>query len=287
MRGGTDSRGYTIVEVMIFLAISGVMFIIAAGFINGKQARTEFRQGMSEINSQIQQTINDVSNGFYPSHGDFACQAGASGAPTFGGPTNEQGANKGCAFMGKVMQFGLGGTDGVGYNVYTIVGRQFQSDATSLLPPTNFAEAMPVAATGSGLSAGSQDLTERQNLKWGLQIDEMYDGDASHPIGAIGFFAGFASSSNGQLASGAATPIAIPIPNSQLGQADNAIDSLMNNLATPSLAINTKPDIIMCFKGGANQYGRLNIGSSDNAQGQRLTTHVQISNNAPTGICPA
>jgi hypothetical protein len=189
--------------------------------------------------------------------------------------------------MGKVMQFGLSGTDGVGYNTYTIVGRQFQTDADSLLPPTSFAEARPVAVTGSGLSAGSRDLTEHQTLKWGLQIYKMYNHDVSHPVGAVGIFAGFASSQDNQLDSGAAAPIAIPIPNSQLEQGAGAIDGLISNLSTVGLSVDTDPDITMCFKGGDNQYGRLNLGSSDNSNGQRLTTHIQISTNKPTGICPS
>jgi hypothetical protein len=287
MRVGTNSRGYTIVEVMVFLAVSGVMFIVAAGFINGKQANSEFRQGMNDVNSKIQQEINDVSNGFYPSNGDFACQASASGDVTFGGPVKATGTNKGCTFMGKVMQFGLNGTDSQGYNIYTIVGRQFQTDDSTLLPPTNFNEERPVAVTGSGLSAGSQNLTERQDLKWGVRIDQIYNGDASHPIGAVGIFAGFASNQSGDLDSGAATPIAIAIPNSQLGQSSNAIDSWVSNLATASLVLDTNPDITMCFRGSGGQYGRLNIGTSDNVKGQRLATHIQISNKQPTGICPA
>jgi hypothetical protein len=272
------------VEVMIFLAVSGVMFIVAAGFINGKQSNSEFRQGMNEINSNIQQVINDVSNGVYPTGGDFACQASASGAVTFGGPVKALGTNKGCAFMGKIMQFALSGTDSQGYNTYTVVGRQFQTDDSTLLPPANFNEAHPVAVTGSGLSAGSQNLTVRQDLKWGVRVDQIYNGDTSHPVGAIGFFAGFASNQSGDLASGASTPIAVAIPNSQLNQSSNAIDSWVSGLSTATL--DTNPDITMCFRGSGGQYGRLNVGSSDNVQGQRLTTHIQISNTKPTGICP-
>jgi type II secretory pathway pseudopilin PulG len=284
MRGGEQKQGYTIVEVMIFLAISSLMFIMAAGFISGRQARSEFRQGMNDINSQVQQTINDVSNGFYPSNGDFACSADNSGStPTFPNGANVTGTNKGCTFIGKVMQFGVGSPDSTTYNVYSIVGRQFQTDNKSLTPPTKFSQVKPVAMTGAG---GSKDLTQSMSLKWGLQVDKMYDGTTE--IGAFGFFAGFANTdSDNNLDSGAAAPIAIAIPGSHLGQSKTDIDSQINSLSNASTIIDYNPQIFVCFKGSSRQYGRLTIGSSDNVQGQKLATHIQITSNGPSTGCPA
>jgi len=290
MRARSKSRGYTITETMIFLAVSGFMFLVAAIFISGKQAKSEFQQGMNDINSHIQQTITDVSNGFYPSNSNFNCTAGPAGQrPSFSTGANQQGVNEGCSFIGKVMQFGVKDTDDKVYNVYTIIGRQFQTDDKTLLPPANFAQAVPVAITGltGSYSVGAgTNMTQSQTLEWGLQADHIYDGDTAHPIGAIGIFAGFATSSNSKLASGAAAPFVVAVPGSQLDQpADGpTIDGLIDNLA--GITSPTNPNIIMCFKGGADQFGRLTLGSSDSVQGQRLSTSFQISNGQPTGICP-
>lgn len=280
MRGGEQKQGYTIVEVMIFLAISGFMFILAASFISGKQAKSEFKQGMNDINNNIRQVINDVSNGYYPSSGDFACSAGASGVPTFP-PTspNELGANKGCTFIGKVMQFGVGSTSSTTYNTYSIVGRQFQGDAETLAPPLSFQQAKPFAMTGA---AGSKDLTVTENLQWGLELEKMFNGTT--PIGAFGFFSGFATTTDTNLDSGAAAPIAIAVPGSALGQGATNIDSQMSSIASGTVTVDTKPEIIMCFKGGARQFGRLTIGTGDN-QDQRLSTHIQISTGTPSAGC--
>lgn len=283
MRGGEQKQGYTIVEVMIFLAISGLMFVIAAGFINGKQARAEFQQGMNDLNSQIQQTISDVSNGFYPSNGDFACSADSlGGTPTFPVGASGSGTNKGCTFIGKVMQFGVANASAPDYNIYTIVGRQFQTDDKSLLPPANFQQVKPIAMTGNG---GTKNLTDPQVLKWGLTVDKMYDNTT--PIGAFGIFAGFTGTSASDLASGAAAPFIIPIPSSALGQNATNMDTQIRSLASPLTPIDTNPQIIMCFKGEAQQYGRLTIGTTDNVSGQKLSTHVQISSGSPSAGCPA
>lgn len=284
MRGGGHKQGYTIVEVMVFLAVSGFMFVLAGAFVSGRQARSEFQQGMNSINSQIQQVASDVSNGFYPSSSNFACSADALGnAPTFPSGSAAEGTNQGCAFIGKTIQFGVGSANSPTYNIYTIVGRQFQTDSKTLLPPANFQQIKAVALTGNG---GSPDLTQTQDLEWGLSVDHMYDNDTSHPIGALGFFAGFATNSGGNLDSGAAAPTVIAIPGSQLGQTKNDMSSQVTSLSSPATVIDTSPNITMCFRGGARQYGRLTLGTSDNVQGQKLATHIQISTGAPTGICP-
>jgi len=75
MIGGNKPHGYTIVEVLIFLAISSLMFLLAAGFISGKQSAVEFKQGMNDINTQIGSVVNDVANGQYPPSATFTCTA--------------------------------------------------------------------------------------------------------------------------------------------------------------------------------------------------------------------
>ena len=57
MIGGNKPHGYTIVEVLIFLAISSLMFLLAATFISGKQSAVEFKQGMNDINTQIKSVV--------------------------------------------------------------------------------------------------------------------------------------------------------------------------------------------------------------------------------------
>lgn len=286
MRGGEQKQGYTIIEVMIFLAISGVMFIIAASFVSGKQAKSEFRQGMNSINTQIQQTINDVSNGFYPSSSNFTCSASAAqGTPiTFNtGQAEDESTNPGgCTFMGKVMQFDVGTTSSSSYNIYSIIGRQYQTDNKSLIPPASFNDAQPVAATGN---SGTPNLTDTNSFEWGLTVDKMYDKDQAHPIGAFGIFAGFASSDSNKLASGAAAPMVIAIPGSQLGQTSTSIDTQIASLSDPHTVIDYAPNIILCFKGDASQYGTLTLGSSDSVQSQKLTTHIQITSGSPTPEC--
>jgi len=173
------------VEVMIFLAVSGFMFIVAAAFVSGKQSNAEFRQGMNDIASQIQQVINDVSDGHYPS-GSFTCTPGGSSGPTFSSGSTGQGANQGCMFLGQVMQFDIQDSLGTNhpdeYNVYTVAGNQYANGTTTgpdLSTGLSGASGAHPAAVFS--NSGGPDLTSRKTLEWGLQVTGVYGSVTASP----------------------------------------------------------------------------------------------------------
>jgi len=135
MNGGTQNQkplGYTIVEVMIVLAVSGLMFLVAAVFISGKQAKTSFAEGANELTSQIQSVITQVNNGQYTDV-PFLCNvtAGALTYPSSGTPSSD------CVFLGKFIRFGVN-SDPSTYEVYTLAGdRQLSDLSTAKITPVN------------------------------------------------------------------------------------------------------------------------------------------------------
>lgn len=280
MRGRLSPRGYTIVEVMVFLAISGFMFIIAATFVSGKQSRAEFKQGMNDINTQVQQVINDVSNGFYPSNSNFSCVAnGFSGVSISSGSSTMQGANQGCVFMGKVIQFGINGSNGVNYGIYTVAGNQFANGTASGNPPSSFAEAMPKAIDNSaGGNVTNINLTQTNMLQWGLSATSMFDG--ATPISAVAFMGSFANQNGGSLESGSQTvnivviPSTATDPNVSAGGATEAQMVTAINNGITDINQRPHPNILMCFDGGKGEYGSLTIGGTNNSH--RLSTSIQI-----------
>src|SRR5688572_13139275 len=93
--------GFTVIEVIIVLAISGALFVSAAIMISGRQNQTAFDQSVQQIHSQIQQALNEVSAGYYPNNTDFQCTALVSGSPpTISSGSASQGTNSGCIFLG-------------------------------------------------------------------------------------------------------------------------------------------------------------------------------------------
>lgn len=279
MNGGKNRKphgfGYTIVEVMLFLAISGFMFVLAAIFINGKQANAEFRQGINDANTQLRTVMNDVVNGFYPSANNFQCMTNLSGAPYFPAGTKNQGQNLGCLFIGKVVQFGVQGsgnsTDGwSGYSIYSVAGRQFANGSLTQ-PPASFADSQPVAIT-------SGNITQKKAFQWGITATSVCSPAPSLPAkctsttpGAIGFFGAFGSfDSSNTLQSGSQTVNLAIIPGSKLGDADEVGN--IPSLAT-SGSILTDPNILICFKNGKGRTASITLGG---AHGQQLSTDITM-----------
>jgi prepilin-type N-terminal cleavage/methylation domain-containing protein len=135
MLGGKNKQplGYTIIEVLIVLAVSGMMFVIAANFINGKQERTAFAQGSNDFAAQLQGVLEDVTDGHYS---DIPLGCGVTGSVLdFSVPSSNQGSNQNCVFLGKIIHFYIDGTpQPENYEVFSL------ASARSPVPP------VPVAA---------------------------------------------------------------------------------------------------------------------------------------------
>ncbi len=104
--------GYTMVEVLLFLAISTALFASVASIISGQQTRTEFTRSVRDVETAIQDAINDVDAGYFPE--SATNPPGCSGA-------SGQGTRANCIFAGKAIQFGANSNPN-NYNIYTIAG---------------------------------------------------------------------------------------------------------------------------------------------------------------------
>jgi prepilin-type N-terminal cleavage/methylation domain-containing protein len=130
MKGAKRPLGYTIIEVMIVLAISGLMFVIASSFIGGKERTTAFTEGVGTMASQIQNTLQQVSNGQYSDIPlDCHLVGGADPLATITippGGTDTQGTNVGCVFLGKLLVFT--GPNSPSYSSVSLAGGQVNPD---------------------------------------------------------------------------------------------------------------------------------------------------------------
>lgn len=125
MNGGRRPLGYTIIEVMIVLAVSGVMFLIAANFINGKQQKTAFTAGVGEMANRLQDLINQVQSGKY-SDIPIACSSAGGGNINISSGSNNQGQNPACVFLGKVIHFSVSG-NATNFEVLSLAGSRTSS----------------------------------------------------------------------------------------------------------------------------------------------------------------
>jgi prepilin-type N-terminal cleavage/methylation domain-containing protein len=137
MNGGKNRQplGYTIVEVMVVLAVSGVMFLIAAQFISGKQEKAAFTAGVNDTASRIQDVIEQVNDGKY-SDVPIGCALSLSGTGlTINGLVGaQQGTQNQCVFLGKLLEFNAGSPN---YTVASIAGSFLSGDTQPTLANDN------------------------------------------------------------------------------------------------------------------------------------------------------
>jgi hypothetical protein len=272
MKRGQMPQGYTVVEVMIFLTVSGVMFLIAAVVINGRQSTAQFRQSMFDIQTQVKGVINDVSNGYYPSLDNINCIGSASSQPVLTSSTQTQGSNKGCIFLGKVMQFSVVNSDNMDLNVISLAGNQFANNDENTLSAT-LAQAKPIAL--------ELNTTDSRRLAWGTQVSHIYDrsspagsgcntgaGLSTQP-GAVGFIGDFGNLGTTSGDSGAQSVSVVCLPGSVRDASLAATDTYIANITDSSIL--SSPTIVVCFQGTRGQVASLTIGGNG---GQALTTSI-------------
>jgi prepilin-type N-terminal cleavage/methylation domain-containing protein len=124
----TNISGFTILEVMIVLAVTAIIFFMSITFIQGKEAYNQFLVAINNVEAQLNEDINNVRDGSYVFPNNISCSGGSSSPLiSISGSDSNQGTNKGCIFVGDAIAFHPNSF----YN-YLIVGNQFENSNTPL-----------------------------------------------------------------------------------------------------------------------------------------------------------
>jgi hypothetical protein len=119
-----NTKGYTIVELLIVTATSAVIAMSAFTLISGQQAKNEFQQSVRDFESKITDLANDVSKGYFPNKPSYAlCEADSSGIKYSNIETVDLGASSDCLFGGKALQLGPA-QNGKVINAHTLAVRR-------------------------------------------------------------------------------------------------------------------------------------------------------------------
>lgn len=62
----SNSRGFTIVETLIVLGVTGMMFLSTSLLVQGQIERSRYQDSMRQLQQLVQNTINDTGNGYFP-----------------------------------------------------------------------------------------------------------------------------------------------------------------------------------------------------------------------------
>lgn len=248
MRGKDARRGFTIIETLLVLAISSALFLAIMITMSGRQAKAEFSQATKNVQAEVQQTIDEVAAGSYPSNNNFACDGG-SGEPVFTASGGiEQGSNQDCVFLGKVIQFKVSGTNPEQYNVFSVAALRACGGKTTC---TDLAASKPRVIDGAGFN-----ITESKTLSYGLSVK-------SATAGAVGFISELGSLNDGGSYNSGSQPVDLmPIRTSALNMPKPSMISVINsNLAASPT--NPSGGFMICFQsGGTNQTALMTIGSN-------------------------
>lgn len=272
MKSGSKALGFTIVETLIFLAVSSVLLVSALTLVNGAQHRNEFTQAINDLDQQVNNVFNDVANGYYPNSSNFTCtktganvQIAASASPV------PQGTNTDCVFLGKVIHF----TSGDNFFVFSVAGlRQFSGPPVREVRTLD--EASPTAISFTNAAPSLPDVTNVQTLKNGLSVYKV-KGLAGGTFGSVGIFTTLANYNGSVIRSGGTSLQIVPINNTGLG----------DNQGWAATKINTRPwvsssvdGVVVCIDSGStDQHAVLTIGGG----GRKTNTTLDIRDGDSAG----
>lgn len=120
--------GFTVVEVLIFLVISGAMFLIAFWGMRGQQDSVSFRQALNGVEQKIRESFNNVDNGYFGNIGNYTCEVsgGAVNISQNDDLTEDTGgSNSDCVFLGKTVDFI---DNASAMTIKTLIGARLVSD---------------------------------------------------------------------------------------------------------------------------------------------------------------
>jgi prepilin-type N-terminal cleavage/methylation domain-containing protein len=160
---GRTSGGYTIVEVMIVLAIAGVLLFSALTVVGGQQQKTGFTQAMQDVASTIQNYASQIQAGSYPSSENYSCKAPAGTRPQL--ISGAGAGDNNCIFLGRVFEVEPGSST---IHSIVVLGTRLDSSNQSV---TSIDNANPEPArTGGNPNPDKYDLIDTYTIGAGATV---------------------------------------------------------------------------------------------------------------------
>ena len=279
-RANSGASGFTIIETMIVMAVSAGMLASAILLFSGQQRRTQFAQSLRDAESKIQDVLNDVTTGYFPSANNVSCAAAGSNEPAIDtSSSSEQGGNYDCVFMGKAIWLKPNS-----FVAYPIIGsRSLASSSTST---STLSDVKPILATS---------LAEEKSFLWNSHIYAIYWNDATDRS-AFGGMIAVASSANGtgtasgggnfnsgiqrlnMYSSGMAMGTTVNMNEVSSSNAESAMKIALNS---PNLSWVDGDLVILCIQDDGSGNGRQHGGIVISGRSQSVEARIQQEGDGP------
>lgn len=257
--------GYTVIEVLLFVALTSFLLLVAISNVTSGQRQVQFVQGARDFESQLSDIINDVPTGFYPSNDQLSCRPGVGRPVIDDSGGSGLGKNEDCMYVGKAVQFRPDGNDTKAL-VFTLAGQRLIGGK----PVTSIDEALPVAVANPAV-AGFLDSVAEIPLRNGVQVSKVFNGDGPNPLtidmmyGTIAVLAAFEGSTPAGDMSQAVQIGAVR--GTILGNSKQQAFDLINQLQTTSPGNNgefVRADggMVVCLIGEGNRKASITLGAS-------------------------
>ena len=282
--------GYSIIEVLIFLGVTGALFAASVAMLSGRDANTQFSQAMQDVELKMQDWINDVTNGF-PGGEEIKYECALTGAanrPKIDTVSGSKSTTPNCVFLGKVIQL-TASPDGANTNsekafIYSVFGRRLKASDKTLVG--NMADAAPVAAAAAS-GSGNADLTETYEFSSGVRVKSIASASpvGSNPVPDGSRLVGFFLSLNTEVSSTAngnssLQSFVYPVNGNEAPKSDTILECIKMTLATgPTCTFPVQPPGLrswdICFVSPRNDKATamLTVNSSD---GWGATTNLEF-----------
>ena len=292
---GGRSHGFTIVETMIVLAVSGALFTSAIFFIGGRQQKAEFTASVRNFETSINDIANDVSDGYFADNAGTglinSCTATGASITISTGATGSQGSRNDCILIGKAIQFAPSGSNGAQYNVMNLVGLHYKGGNIDNGDVTSYAESgvKAIAKTNIGDTSTPDGITNNA-VNNGVTIGcVLYIDPAGTPLtvppvtnpcnltgtnvvktDVIAFMTklqGLDINNNQETGSASVDMLVPAVTTGALGRTTQSAATTLNSFsAVANVKANPAGGIYICLRsGGANQHALVKIGGTNSA----------------------
>jgi type II secretory pathway pseudopilin PulG len=154
--GTNKLAGFTIIETMLFLAISGLLVVSLLVGVGASVNTQRYRDAAETFKALLQQQYADLSSVQNGRSDNWSC--GSNATPSSAGPAYDNRGQSNCMLVGKYVHI-----DGGQIAIFPVVGYQ----KSTAIQPNDVAS----LAANYVLNASTAEV-ERSSMEWGTQIAE-------------------------------------------------------------------------------------------------------------------